>query len=143
MKIFSIQHILKKQPSLFYRFHRQFSATNTIGPTHSGNPRTKWPVLSNVHGGLSGRGIMEKGLEAVRRIRAVDREIPVIGIGGISSGRDIVKYVKAGADTVALGTAFDLMSTVRVGEFMEELVKDLREEMGKEGAGSLGELRRD
>ncbi len=118
------------------------SATNTIGPTHSGTPRIRWPVLSNVEGGLSGPGIKEKGLESVRIIRKSVPEIPIIGMGGISSGRDIVEYVKAGADAVAMGTAFDLKSTGQVGEFMEWIVEDLRKEMDKEGAKRLKDLRR-
>lgn len=118
------------------------SATNTVGPTDSSNPRTKWPVLSNVHGGVSGKAILGKGLETVKRIRDVDGEVPLIGMGGISSGRDIVEYVKAGADAVAVGTAFDLMSTRKVGEFMDQLVRDLGEAVRKEGANSLKELRK-
>ena len=118
------------------------SATNAIGPTHSGNPRTKWPVLANVHGGLSGPGIKQRGIESVRRIRKAAPETPIIGIGGISSGRDIVDYIRAGADAVGIGTAFDLKSTPQVGEFMRWIVDDLREEMGKENARRLKDLRR-
>ena len=118
------------------------SSTNTIGPTHSGSPRTKWPLLSNVHGGLSGPGIKDKGLDSVRRVRAIDGKVPIIGMGGIASGRDIMDYVKAGADAVGIGTAFDLKSTAQVGEFMGWLVGDLKEELGKEGVGSLKQLRR-
>ena len=118
------------------------STTNTIGPTHSGTPKIRWPVLSNVHGGLSGPGIRQKGIESVRRIRKAAPEIPVIGMGGISSGRDIVEYVRAGADAVAIGTAFDLKSTGQVGEFMEWVVEDLRGEMEKEGVKRLKDLKR-
>ena len=118
------------------------SATNTLGPTSSVTPRIKWPVLSNVHGGLSGPVILKRGLETVRRIRTLAPDLPVIGMGGISSGRDIVEYVKAGADAVALGTAFDRRNTRQVGEFMEWLVNDLKEEMGKEGVRKLADLRK-
>jgi dihydroorotate dehydrogenase (NAD+) catalytic subunit len=118
------------------------SSTNTIGPTHSGNPRTKWPVLANVHGGLSGPGIRERGIESVKRIRKAAPHIPIIGMGGISSGRDIADYIKAGADAVAIGTAFDLKTTPQVGEFMKWIVEDLREEMDRENARRLKDLRR-
>lgn len=119
------------------------SATNTIGPTDSSNPRTRWPVLSNVHGGLSGRGIKGRGLETVRRIRELAPEIPIIGIGGISSGGDVIEYVRAGADCVAIGTAFDLMNTIQVGDFMEGVVAELRQGMEKQGARNLRDLRED
>jgi len=117
------------------------STTNTIGPTHSGMSRIRWPVLSNVHGGLSGPAIRQKGIESVRRIRKAAPEIPVIGMGGISSGRDIVEYLRAGADAVAMGTAFDLKSTGQVGEFMERLVEELRDEMEREGVKRLRDLK--
>jgi dihydroorotate dehydrogenase (NAD+) catalytic subunit len=118
------------------------SSTNTLGPAHSGNPRTKWPVLSNITGGLSGPGIRERGLDSVRRIRRVARDIPIIGMGGIESGRDVVDYVKAGASLVAIGTAFDRRNTQQVGEFMEWLIDDLGNELEKEGISSLRQLRR-
>jgi dihydroorotate dehydrogenase (NAD+) catalytic subunit len=117
------------------------SSTNTIGPTHSGMSRIRWPVLSNVHGGLSGPGIRQKGIESVRRIRKAVPEVPVIGMGGISSGRDIAEYVRAGADAVAMGTAFDLKTTAQVGEFMERVMEELRGEMEKEGMKKLRDLR--
>jgi dihydroorotate dehydrogenase (NAD+) catalytic subunit len=117
------------------------SVTNAIGPTDSGNPITKWPVLSNRKGGLSGPGIRQRGLETVRRIRKLAPNLPIIGIGGISSGRDVVEYVKAGADALAIGTAFDLKNTEMVGEFMKWVVDDLRQEMEKEGVRRLRDMK--
>jgi dihydroorotate dehydrogenase (NAD+) catalytic subunit len=117
------------------------STTNAIGPTHSGTPRIRWPVLSNVHGGLSGPGIKQRGIESVRVIRKAVPKIPIIGIGGISSGRDVADYVRAGADAVAIGTAFDLKTTPQVGEFMEGIVEDLRGELEKEGVRRLRDLK--
>ena len=118
------------------------SSTNTIGPTHSGSREIKWPALSNVHGGLSGPGIRERGIESVRIIRKLAPDMPIIGMGGIESGRDVVEYVRAGADAVAIGTAFDRRNTQQVGEFMEWLVEDVKTELGKEGVGSMKQFRR-
>jgi dihydroorotate dehydrogenase (NAD+) catalytic subunit len=116
------------------------SSTNTIGPVDSSNPKTKWPVLSNVKGGISGPAIKEKGLEAVGKIRELDKKIPIIGIGGISSGRDVVEYIKAGADAVAIGSAFDLLSSDNVGLFINRVVEEVKEEMVKEKVRDLREL---
>jgi dihydroorotate dehydrogenase len=80
-------------------------------------------------------------LETVRRIRRLAPNLPIIGIGGISSGRDVVEYVKAGADAVAIGTAFDLKNTEMIGEFMKWVVEDLRQEMEKEGVRRLRDLK--
>jgi dihydroorotate dehydrogenase (NAD+) catalytic subunit len=117
------------------------SATNTVGPTHSGSGKVKWPVLSNIHGGLSGPGIKDHGLATVRKIRKSAPDLPLIGMGGVSSGRDIIEYVRAGADAVAIGTAFDLLSTVQVGEFMARIVDELKLELSNLGLNRLGDLR--
>ena len=90
---------------------------------------------------MSGPEIKKKGIESVRRIRSIAPDMHVIGMGGIKSGRDIVEYIKAGADAVALGSAFDMMNTKQVIGFMEWLVEDLKEEMEKEGVTKLKGLR--
>ena len=62
---------------------------------------------SNIHygyGGLSGPAIKPVGLACVHKIyQAVD--IPLIGIGGITSADDVLEYVLAGAIAVEVGTA--------------------------------------
>ena len=62
---------------------------------------------SNIHygyGGLSGPAIKPVGLACVHKIyQAVD--IPLIGIGGITSADDVLEYVLAGAAAVQVGTA--------------------------------------
>ncbi|HIF28342.1 MAG TPA: dihydroorotate dehydrogenase [Candidatus Marinimicrobia bacterium] len=62
---------------------------------------------SNIHygyGGLSGPAIKPVGLACVHKIyQAVD--IPLIGIGGITSANDVLEYVLAGAAAVEVGTA--------------------------------------
>lgn len=66
--------------------------------------RSRKPVLSNVTGGLSGPAIKPLSLRAVYQVvRAV--RIPVIGIGGISDGRDALEYLLVGARAVQIGTA--------------------------------------
>lgn len=62
------------------------------------------PVLANVKGGLSGPAIKPIALRMVYdTAQAV--KIPVIGMGGISSGLDAVEFMLAGATAVAVGTA--------------------------------------
>lgn len=62
------------------------------------------PLLANGVGGLSGPAVRPV---AVRMVYEVSRavEIPVIGMGGIASGRDVVEFLMAGASAVAVGTA--------------------------------------
>lgn len=65
---------------------------------HSGRP-----VLANVVGGLSGPAVKPVAVRMVyQTARAVN--IPIIGMGGISSWQDAVEFLLAGADAVAVGT---------------------------------------
>lgn len=62
------------------------------------------PVLARVVGGLSGPAIKPVALRMVWQThQAVD--IPIVGMGGISSGEDAVEFMLAGASAVAVGAA--------------------------------------
>jgi dihydroorotate dehydrogenase (NAD+) catalytic subunit len=62
------------------------------------------PVLANILGGLSGPAIRPIALRMVwQASRAV--EIPICGIGGITSAEDAVKFLLCGASAVQVGTA--------------------------------------
>ena len=62
------------------------------------------PVLSHGGGGYSGPGIKPVGVWAVHEIYS-SVEIPIIGMGGISTGEDAAEYMMAGAKAVQVGTA--------------------------------------
>ena len=65
---------------------------------------TRRPILSNVTGGLSGPALKPVALRCVWEIyEAV--EIPIIGCGGITTWRDAVEYLLAGASALQVGTA--------------------------------------
>ncbi len=67
-------------------------------------PELRMPVLANRFGGLSGPAIRPIGVRAVYDIyEKVD--IPVIGVGGVDSGRAALEYIMAGASAVQIGTA--------------------------------------
>ncbi len=76
------------------------------------------PVLANVTGGLSGPAIRPV---AVRMIWEVARavSVPLIGMGGIMTGRDALEFILAGATAIAVGTANfvnpDTVAEVRKG----------------------------
>lgn len=62
------------------------------------------PVLANKIGGYSGPGIMPVALRMVYEVcHSVD--VPVIGMGGISTFEDALEFIMAGAEAVAVGTA--------------------------------------
>jgi dihydroorotate dehydrogenase (NAD+) catalytic subunit len=65
---------------------------------------TRRPRLSNGTGGLSGPAIKPLALRAVYRC-AQSVQIPVIGVGGITTGEDAIEFLLAGASAVQIGTA--------------------------------------
>jgi dihydroorotate dehydrogenase (NAD+) catalytic subunit len=65
---------------------------------------SRTPRLRNVTGGLSGPAIKPISLRMVYdAARAV--KVPILGIGGIVAGSDVVEYLLAGATAVQVGTA--------------------------------------
>jgi dihydroorotate dehydrogenase (NAD+) catalytic subunit len=62
------------------------------------------PVLDHGSGGYSGAGIKPVGIWAVYEIHS-SVDIPVMGMGGISTGEDAAEYMMAGARAVQVGTA--------------------------------------
>ena len=68
------------------------------------SPEARMPILANKFGGLSGPAIKSIGVRCVYEIFE-SVKIPIVGVGGISSGRDALEYVMAGATAVQIGTA--------------------------------------
>ncbi len=64
----------------------------------------KKPILSNVSGGVSGEGIKPIALKCVWDLYE-ELEIPIIGCGGITSWRDVIEFMLAGASAVEIGSA--------------------------------------
>jgi dihydroorotate dehydrogenase (NAD+) catalytic subunit len=67
------------------------------------DPRTRQPWLGGTTGGVSGPAVRAIALEQVRAVAAAVG-IPVIGMGGIASGRHASDFLSAGAACVAVGT---------------------------------------
>jgi len=65
---------------------------------------TARPILANKIGGLSGRAIKPIAVRCVYELYRV-LDVPIIGCGGISSWRDAVEFILAGASAVQIGTA--------------------------------------
>ena len=67
------------------------------------DPRTRRPRLGAGTGGLSGPAVRPVALAQVASV-AASVSIPVVGMGGIASGRDALDFLGAGAACVAVGT---------------------------------------
>ncbi|MHA1932228.1 MAG: dihydroorotate dehydrogenase [Promethearchaeota archaeon] len=65
---------------------------------------TKRPILAHGSGGLSGRAIHPIAVKKVYDLYQL-LKIPIIGCGGISTWKDVVEFILAGASAVQIGTA--------------------------------------
>ena len=63
------------------------------------------PALGHGGGGVSGPGILPVALRAVYDCRAAFPHAPIVGVGGVSTGRDAIAMIMAGANAVQVGTA--------------------------------------
>jgi dihydroorotate dehydrogenase (NAD+) catalytic subunit len=63
------------------------------------------PALAGGTGGLSGPAIRPVAVRCVWQVHAALPDVPIVGMGGITSGRDALEFVLAGATAVAVGTA--------------------------------------
>lgn len=94
------------------------------------------PVLSTITGGLSGPAVRPVAVRMVWQVaKAV--KIPVIGLGGIASGRDAIEFILAGASAVQVGTANFIYPniTLEIINYIKEYctrhnVKDITELIG-------------
>ena len=68
------------------------------------NIRTRKPTLGNITGGLSGPCVKPVALRMVWQV-AQAVQVPIIGMGGITSWEDAVEFFLAGASAIAVGTA--------------------------------------
>lgn len=92
------------------------------------------PLLGNITGGLSGPAIKPVALAMVWKVsQAV--QVPVMGLGGISSARDALEFIVAGASAVQVGTASFVNPNAGV-----EIVADIRNYCVERGIEHIGDL---
>ena len=89
------------------------------------------PSLHGMHrneeGGLSGPPLFERSTEVLRRLyRAANKRIPLIGVGGVSTGADAYRKIRAGASLVQLYSAFIYGGPAVVPAIKRELTDLLR-----------------
>jgi len=103
-------------------------AINTVGPEVHRELLSGKPILQNAlggKGGKSGRWIHEEALRCICAIRmAVGPEVPIIGMGGVTTGGDCAAMVQAGADVVGIGSAFGKVKQQHWADFSAALHRD-------------------
>lgn len=96
--------------------------------------KTRRPILANTMGGLSGRAVFPVALRMVWQVAgAVD--IPVIGMGGISSAEDVIEMMLAGASAVQVGA-----ENLRDPFACKRIIEQLPIVMERLGIESLSEI---
>ena len=111
------------------------TAINTM-PGMIINAEAGRPVLSNRVGGISGPALKPIALRCVYEIaRAV--HVPIIGTGGVTTGRDAAEMLMAGATAVGVGSAVWYRGVAALGEITAELAEFMR----KENYSTLEEMR--
>ena len=80
-------------------------------------------------GGLSGKPLFEKSTEVLRRVYELSNgQLPLIGVGGIGSGRDAYEKIKAGASALQICTALSYDGVSLVHSILAELDALLEED---------------
>lgn len=94
------------------------------------------PVLANVMGGYSGPGVFPVAVRMVYQVTGAVK-IPVIGMGGVSTARDVMEMMMAGAKAVQVGAA-NLVNPCACREIIEALPV----EMERLGIDRLADIQR-
>ena len=93
------------------------------------------PLLSGGVGGYSGPGLKPLSLRCVYEVARAIPDLPIVGCGGVSTGRDLIEYLLAGASAVAAGTIH--LAEPRAGT---RIIREASRQLEELGAGSFTEL---
>lgn len=101
------------------------------------NIETRKPLLGNNYGGYSGPAVKPIALYQINQVRK-NTQLPIIGMGGISSAEDVVEFMLAGANAVEVGSAHfkDPLACPHIAHQLPQLleklgVKDINELVGQ------------
>ncbi|MCP4543203.1 MAG: dihydroorotate dehydrogenase [Chloroflexi bacterium] len=112
------------------------TAINSLGPGIILDIETCRPVLAHGTGGVSGPAMRPIAVRCVRDIcHAVD--IPVIAVGGVTTGRDVIEMILVGATAVGIGSAV----YYRGMEVFQKICEELQEYMERHGHNDLESFR--
>lgn len=89
--------------------------------------KSRKPVLGNNLGGLSGTAVKAIAVRMVYQVRQVT-SLPIIGMGGITKPEDVVEFMLAGANAVAVGSAHfrDALAIPHLATGLKNLLSQLK-----------------
>ena len=110
----SIDNIIKIVESSF--FEGIIATNTTIDKTNLTNKK-----LKDIEGGLSGKPLMKRSTDIIKVIKCKsDKEIPVIGVGGVMNAKDFNKKIDAGSELVQIYTGFVIKGPNILNDILEK-----------------------
>lgn len=98
------------------------------------DPHTLRPALTGVSGGLSGPALRPVALRCVYQVHAALPEMPIVGGGGVATGRDALEFIVAGASAVSVGTTL-----LHDPSAPQRILRELEDVLGIHGITRLAE----
>ena len=98
--------------------------------------QTLKPFLGNRTGGLCGPAIKPIALRMVAEVAQAFPDTPIVGMGGVMTGQDVLEFIACGATAVAVGAA-----NFTAFEAPQRILAELREELEAHGFSSVAEAR--
>jgi dihydroorotate dehydrogenase (NAD+) catalytic subunit len=96
---------------------------------------TMRPHLAGLTGGLSGPAIRPVAVRCIWEVREALPGVPIIGMGGVASGRDALELILAGASMVSVGTI-----TFHDPSACARILRELEEELTSRGVERLTDI---
>ena len=100
------------------------------------HPELKKPLLSYGKGGISGPIIKKIALQKVKEIRQATK-LPILGVGGVTYGKDAIEMLKAGATLVGIGSGVYFRGI----DVFHKVDDEMKQIMKKQGIKSINETR--
>jgi dihydroorotate dehydrogenase (NAD+) catalytic subunit len=99
------------------------------------DPARLRPALAGAYGGLSGPAIRPVAVRCVWQVREAFPDVPIIGTGGVRTGRDALELLLAGASMVGVGTAI-----VHDPSACPRILRELEEELAMIGVDRVADV---
>jgi dihydroorotate dehydrogenase (NAD+) catalytic subunit len=97
--------------------------------------RTMRPALAGLTGGLSGPAIRPIAVRCIWQVRQALPDVPIIGMGGVRTGRDAFELILAGAAMVSLGTVI-----FHDPGACDRVLRELADELARVGAERMADV---
>jgi dihydroorotate dehydrogenase (NAD+) catalytic subunit len=99
------------------------------------DPGAMRPALAGAYGGLSGPAVRPVAVRCVWQVAEAFPQLPIIGTGGVRTGRDALELLLAGASLIGVGTAI-----VHDPSACSRVARELEEELAAIGADQLADV---